>query len=266
MFIPLNWSKWLGIPENYADHGGNVDHLIDIVHWFMFALFIGWILFFLFCLWKFRASKNPKASYHGVTNHVSSHLEIGVVIIEAVLLLGFAFPLWWERTDTFEEVHKTDPVRVRVIAFQFGFKYHYPGEDGKFGRIDRNLVSGVGDPCIDPDDVNGYDDFVTGTLRIPVDRNTILQITSTDVIHNYSIIPMRIQQDAIPGKDIPMWFKPIKEITTGVVCGQLCGDSHGNMKGMMEVIAQGEYKEWAKSQSDSALEKRNAASPAVAQR
>ncbi|MGI9267698.1 MAG: cytochrome c oxidase subunit II, partial [Akkermansiaceae bacterium] len=96
MFTLLNWSKWLGIPENYSDHGGNVDHLIDIVHWFMFALFIGWTLFFLFCLWKFRASKNAKASYHGVTSHVTSHLEIGVVIIEAVLLLGFAFPLWWE--------------------------------------------------------------------------------------------------------------------------------------------------------------------------
>jgi cytochrome c oxidase subunit 2 len=268
MFVPLSWPKWLGIPENYSDHGGNVDHLIDIVHWFMFALFIGWTLFFLFCLWKFRASKNPKASYHGVTNHVSSHLEIGVVIIEAVLLLGFAFPLWWERTDSFEEVHKTDPVRVRVIAYQFGFKYHYPGEDGKFGRIDRNLVSSVGDPCIDPDDVNGYDDFVVGTLRIPVERNAILQITSTDVIHNYSIIPMRIQQDAIPGKDVPMWFKPIKKLETGVVCGQLCGDSHGNMRGIMEVIDQGEFKDWAKEQSTAALEKHqdSTATASVAQR
>lgn len=255
MFTLLNWSKWLGIPENYSDHGGNVDHLIDIVHWFMFALFIGWTLFFLFCLWKFRASKNAKASYHGVTSHVTSHLEIGVVIIEAVLLLGFAFPLWWERTDSFEEVQQTDPARVRVVAYQFGFGYHYPGEDGKFGRIDRSLVSRPGDPCIDPDDPNGYDDFVSGILKLPVKRNAILQVTSTDVIHNYSIVPMRIQQDAIPGRDIPMWFMPTKELETYVVCGQLCGENHANMRGVMEIVSQKSFSSWAAEQSKASLEK-----------
>lgn len=265
MFLPLNWSQWLGIPENYSEHGGNVDHLIDIVHWFMAVLFVGWTIFFFVCLWKFRASKNPKASYHGVTNHVSSHLEIGVVIIEAVLLLGFAFPLWWERTDQFEEVQKTDPVRVRVIGYQFGFQYHYPGEDGKFGRIDRHLVSGVGDPCIDPDDPNGWDDFVAPVLKLPVDRNAILQVTSTDVIHNYSIVPMRIQQDCLPGRDIPMWFKPVKTLETYVICGQLCGEGHANMRGLMEVVSQKAYSSWSKSQSDAASEKQKKSQPQVAQ-
>jgi len=258
MFVSLNWSKWLGIPENFSEHGSSVDHLIDITHWFMFALFIGWTLFFLVCLWKFRASKNPKANYHGVTNHVSSHLEIGVVIIEAVLLLGFAFPLWWERTDQFDEVQQTDPVRARVIGYQFGFNYHYPGEDGIFGRIDRTRVAAVGDPCIDPDDPNGNDDFISGVLKLPVNRNAILQITSTDVIHNYSIVPMRIQQDAIPGQDIPMWFKPIKELETHVICGQLCGEGHANMKGFMEVISDKAFRSWAAEQSATALQKSKA--------
>ncbi len=260
----MSWSKWLGIPENYSAHGSDVDHLIDIVHWFMFALFIGWTLFFLYCCWKFRAKKNPKASYHGVTSHISSHLEIAVVIIEAVLLLGFAFPLWWDRTDQFDEVQKTDPVRVRVIAYQFAFNYHYPGADGKFGRIDRHLVNNVGDPCIDPDDPNGWDDFVAPNLKLPVDRNAILQITSTDVIHNYSIIPMRIQQDAIPGRDIPMWFKPMKKLETYVVCGQLCGEAHANMRGFMEVVSQKSYSSWAAEQSKAALEKNKSVQPTVA--
>ena len=86
-------------------------------------------------------------------------------------------------------------------------------------------------------------------------RNAILQITSTDVIHNYSIVPMRIQQDAIPGRDIPMWFKPIKELETYVVCGQLCGEGHANMRGMMEVISDGAFTSWAVEQSASALER-----------
>ncbi len=43
-------SKWLGIPENFAEHGSGVDHMIDVVHWFMLALFVFWTAFFLFCL------------------------------------------------------------------------------------------------------------------------------------------------------------------------------------------------------------------------
>lgn len=262
----MSWSKWLGIPENFSEHGSNVDHMIDIVHWFMAVLFVGWTLFFLYCLWRFSKRRNPKANYHGVTNHVSSHLEIGVVIVEAVLLLGFAFPLWWERSDAWEEVQKTDPVRVRVIAYQFAFNYHYPGADGKFGRIDRHLVSNVGDPCIDPDDPNGWDDFVAPNLKIPVDKNTILQITSTDVIHNYGIVPMRIQQDAIPGRDIPMWFRPLKKLETYVVCGQLCGESHANMRGYMEVVSEKAYDTWAAAQSKAALEDSNSKRGTVAMR
>ena len=160
----LSPSKFLGIPENFSAHGGQVDHLIDVVHWLMIGLFVGWTLFFLFCLFRFRQSANPKASYSGVKSHLSSHIEVGIVILEAVLLLGFAFPLWKDRTDTWETVQERDPVRVRVIGYQFGWTYHYPGEDGIFGRIDHGLKTGNTDAGIDLDDPNGLDDFTSSVL------------------------------------------------------------------------------------------------------
>ena len=258
-------SKILGIPETFSYHGSAVDHMIDVVHWFMFALFVGWTIFFLFCLWRFRQSKHPKASYEGVRSHFSTHVEIGVIIIEAVLLLGFAFPLWADRTDSWELVQRQQPVRVRVVGWQFGWTYHYPGADGKFGRHDAALISSTNDLGIDYSDPNALDDYVSPILKLPVDRPAVLNIGSKDVIHNYSIIPMRIQQDAIPGKEIPMWFTPNKALETFVVCGQLCGEGHGNMVGTMEVIGQKEFAEWDATQTKSALEahqKAAAAAPA----
>lgn len=246
-------SKILGIPNNFSAHGGQVDHLIDVVHWFMFALFVGWTLFFLYCLVRFWRRNNPKACYHGVRSHLSSHLEVGVIIIEAVLLLGFAFPLWAERVDSWKQVQNLDPVRVRVVGWQFGWTYHYPGEDGKFGRVDPALIKGVGDIGLDLQDPNAHDDFTQPILKLPKDRAAVLNITSTDVIHNYHIVPMRVQQDAIPGKEIPMWFTPLKTLETFVVCGQLCGEGHGNMLGSMEVVEAEEFGAWAKGQSESAL-------------
>jgi cytochrome c oxidase subunit 2 len=248
----LSPGRLIGMPENYSAHGSDVDHLIDVVQWFMIALFIGWTLFFLYTIIRFHKSNYPKADYYGVKGHLSSHLEVGVVIVEAVLLLGFAFPFWSERVDTFEDAVDRDAVRVRAIGYQFGWNYHYAGADGKFGRIDRTTVSSQGDPCIDEDDPNGYDDFVVGTLKLPVDRPAIVNVTSTDVIHNYAIIPMRIQQDAIPGVDIPMWFTPVREIETSVVCAQLCGAGHANMKGKLEVVKQAEFNKWLEKLSSDA--------------
>ena len=242
-------SKLLLIPENYAVHGQQVDQMIDFVHYLMGVLFIGWTVFFLYCLIRFRQSKSPKASYNGLKSHLSTHLEVAIVLIEAVLLLGFAFPLWANRIDSFERVQERNPARVRVIGWQFGWTYHYPGNDGIFGRIDPKQISGSNELGIDKRDPNGNDDFVSPILKLPVGRPAILQLTSKDVIHNYAIVPMRIQQDAIPGKDIPMWFTPMKKLETYVVCAQLCGEGHSNMVGTMEVIDAKEYDEWTKNQS-----------------
>ncbi|MGD7652359.1 MAG: cytochrome c oxidase subunit II, partial [Verrucomicrobiales bacterium] len=105
----MSLSKLLGIPENYSAHGSQVDHMIDVVHWFMIALFIGWTVFFLYCIVRFWHKNHQKASYTGVRSHLSSHLEVGVIIVEAVLLLGFAFPLWADRVDSWERVQALDP-------------------------------------------------------------------------------------------------------------------------------------------------------------
>ncbi len=250
-------SKLLGMPENYSAHGGQVDHMIDVVHWFMIALFVGWTIFFLYCIVRFWHRNHPKASYTGVRSHLSTHLEVGVIIVEAVLLLGFAFPLWAERVDSWKEVQSLNPARVRVVGWQFGWTCHYPGADGKFGRTDPALISGTNDLGIDYDDPNALDDFTGPILRLPVNRPAVLNIGTKDVIHNYAIVPMRIQQDAIPGREIPMWFTPTKTLETFVICGQLCGEGHGNMVGTLEVIPVEEYDTWFKGQSETALKAHN---------
>jgi cytochrome c oxidase subunit II len=247
-------SEYLGLPENFSQHGGQVGHMMDVVHWFMLALFVGWTLFFLFCLYRFWHRRHPKASYDGVRSHLSSHLEIGVIIIEAVLLLGFAFPLWAERVDRWDKVQQLNPDRVRVVGWQFGWTYHYPGADGKFGRIDPALISGTNDLGIDYTDPNALDDFTSPILRLGLGRPVVLNIGSKDVIHNYAIKPMRIQQDAIPGREIPMWFTPVKALETSVVCGQLCGEGHANMVGTLEVVPAEEFETWFGDQTKGALE------------
>jgi cytochrome c oxidase subunit 2 len=97
-----------------------------------------------------------------------------------------------------------------------------------------------------------------------VNQPAVLNSGTKDVIHNYAIVPMRIQQDAIPGREIPMWFTPIKTLETFVVCAQLCGEGHANMVGSMEVMSQARFDSWFKDQTDTALKLHSSKLPAVA--
>jgi cytochrome c oxidase subunit 2 len=119
--------------------------------------------------------------------------------------------------------------------------------------VDPNLISGTNDLGIDYSDPNALDDFTSPILKLPVNQPAVLNIGTKDVIHNYAIVPMRIQQDAIPGREIPMWFTPVSTVETYVVCAQLCGEGHANMVGTLEVIPKQQYDTWAQSQSESAL-------------
>lgn len=238
-------NSFLGQPPNVSEHGYQIDHIIEFCHWFMGALFVGWSAFFLYVLWRFRKKRNPVASHEGVTSGISTHLEFAVVLIEAVLLVGFAIPLWAKRVNEFPD--DKNAIRVHAIGQQFNWNYHLPGPDGVFGRREVALVSNSNAVGLDYNDPAAKDDLVVlGELHVPVNRNVIIDLSSKDVIHNFALHSMRIAQDAIPGQIIPMWFRPIKTGSYEAVCGQLCGLGHYAMKGMVVVDTPEDYQAWLK--------------------
>jgi cytochrome c oxidase subunit 2 len=242
-------NEFLGQPPNAAEHGYQIDHILEFSHWFMGALFIGWSAFFIFVLFRFRRGRHPVADHQGVKTGISTHLEFSVVLIEAVLLLGFAIPLWAKRVNQFPDTG--DAVLVHAIGQQFNWNFHLPGPDGQFGRRDINLVTNSNPVGLDAKDPAAKDDIVTlGELHVPLNRPVIIELSSKDVIHNFCLPHMRIAQDAIPGSLIPMWFKPIKPGPYEVVCGQLCGLGHYGMKGMVVVDSPAEYQAWLKERAE----------------
>jgi cytochrome c oxidase subunit 2 len=238
-------NELIGMPPNASEHGYQIDHIIEFSHWFMGALFVGWSAFFIYVLLRFRRSRHPVADHEGVKSGISTHLEFAVVLIEAVLLVGFAIPLWAKRVNQFPE--DKDAILVHAIGQQFNWNFHLPGPDGQFGRRDINLVTNSNPLGLDSADEAAKDDLVVlGELHVPVDRPVIIELSSKDVIHNFALPHMRSAQDAIPGQLIPMWFKPVKKGSFEVVCGQLCGLGHYSMKGMLVVDSPEDYQAWLK--------------------
>jgi cytochrome c oxidase subunit 2 len=189
------------------------------------------------------------ADHEGVKSGISTHLEFSVVLIEAVLLVGFALPLWAKRVNEFPTT--SDAITVHVAGQQFNWNFHLPGADGQFGSRKIDLVSNSNALGIDPNDPSGRDDIQTGNeLHVPVNRPVIIELSSKDVIHNFCLPNMRIAADAIPGSLIPMWFKPLKTGTYEIICGQLCGLGHYGMKGTLVVDTPEDYQAWLKERAE----------------
>lgn len=235
-------TKFMGLPEAFSDHGPLMDHMLDIIQWLGVALGVGWSIFFVIVIVRFWRGRHASASYAGVTGHTSTHLEIGVVIVEAMLLLGFAFPLWSARVDDFPD--GPDVVHCRVIAYQFNWLVHYPGADGIFGKTDPRLYSGDNPYGVVKDDPNGADDVFQTSLYVPEGHPVVMWVTSKDVIHNVAIPALRVGLDAIPGTEHRFHFTATQEGEYDIICGQLCGEGHAQMRGACVVVSE---KEWAGS-------------------
>jgi cytochrome c oxidase subunit 2 len=241
-------SDYLGLPLNGSAHGAELDSMLGLVHWLMIILFVIWAPFFIYTLIRFRASRNPQASYTGTKSHISSYLEVGVIVAEAVLLIGFAIPIWAQlKVD--DSVSERDAVVVNVVAEQFAWNVHYPGPDGIFGMRDVKLLDTATNPLgLYEDDPNAKDDIITiNEIHLPVDRQVIVHLTSKDVIHSFSLPVMRIKQDAIPGLSIPVHFTATRTGKSDLGCAQLCGLGHYRMHGYLYVHTAEAYEEWQKA-------------------
>mgnify|MGYP001150827205 CR=1 FL=1 len=81
-------------------------------------------------------------------------------------------------------------------------------------------------------------------LKVPVGRPINLLLTSQDVIHSFYMPAFRIKQDAVPGMETHLWFKPNEVGTYDVLCAEYCGLRHAYMLTKVEVLSEEEFKKW----------------------
>jgi cytochrome c oxidase subunit 2 len=232
---------WL--PPDVSVHGAKIDNLISVLHWFMALLFIGWGIFFIYCLVKFRARPGHTASYTPVKAIATKYIEAFVVVVEVFLLFGLSTPVWLAYKNNVPDASKA--LHIRLVAEQFAWNFQYPGKDGKFGKSDASLISGENPLGIDPEDKAGKDDLIAvNQLHVPVGRPVIVDVSSKDVIHSFNIPVLRVKQDTVPGQQIQIWFEATEPGHFELACAQLCGLAHYRMRGDVLIETPEEFAKW----------------------
>lgn len=214
-----HYGNWL--PPQLATHGDKIDLLIFVLHVFMAVLFFGWGIYFVYCLFKFRARAGHAATYEPVKGGASKLVEVAVIVFELVVLFGLSMPVWLDYKNK-RPADSENPLTVHVHSKQFEWQFHYCGPDGKFGRTNPKLISTSNFIGLDEEDPNSKDDLqFVNECHLPTGRPIIMEITSKDVIHSFAIPTMRVKQDAVPGMRIPIWFTINQDATTAKLNDQM---------------------------------------------
>jgi cytochrome c oxidase subunit 2 len=216
----LDW-----LPENVSSIGDDIDFLFSIIYYITTGALVVVFSFLLFCLIRYRRRPGAQARY--TTGHTG--LELIWTGITLVIMVGLALlsrPLW----STIKENSRPpspDRVFARVTGKQFNWIIRYPGADGRFDT---------------PDDIADEN-----ALHIPVDTDIWLVLRSEDVIHGFFVPALRLKQDAVPGRDIPVWLRAVKTGVYELACAELCGFGHTTMRGQVNILSRDAFETWYKN-------------------
>jgi cytochrome c oxidase subunit 2 len=76
----------------------------------------------------------------------------------------------------------------------------------------------------------------------------VVDLSSRDVIHSFTLNEMRVRQDAVPGMITQTWFRPVLAGKWDIACSQLCGIGHYRMRGEYTVLPRNEWRQWLESE------------------
>jgi cytochrome c oxidase subunit 2 len=87
---------------------------------------------------------------------------------------------------------------------------------------------------------------------LPVNKQALLNMTSTDVIHSFWIPEFRVKQDLLPGDGFEKELRitPIELGEYKVRCAELCGREHYNMLAPVQVLSQDDFEAWVAGKTE----------------
>jgi cytochrome c oxidase subunit 2 len=234
-------------PVDISTHGHAIDEQLSHTMAEAGFAFLGAQLLLALFVWKF-SERREGSKISNIPGGAKLMVAAAFIFVgtETLALGVFGQKAW---ANVYFTVPKPDAMQIQAQAGQFAFYFRYPGADGKFGalhpdKIDEATQNVFG---LDPaNDVESRDDIVTGELAIPVNREIQLLMHAKDVGHSFYVRELRIQQDFVPGLDLSIHFTATKTGKYEIVCTQLCGLGHYNMKAYLNVMSQEDFDRWMK--------------------
>ena len=236
------WSPWWWTPV--ASNWGNIDSTIILTFWVTGAVFVAVCLFMAYCVWQYRYRPERKAEYKTEDKKLEFRLT-WLTALGVVALLAPGLVVWNKYVTVPDEAFK-----IEVLAYQWGWNYRLPGDDGVLGKTSIDLVSDENPYGLDPNDPNSKDDILVmdADLHLKIDQPVKVELRSFDVLHNFYVPQFRAKMDTLPGIITYYWFTPEKTGKFEILCAEYCGTGHYAMRGYVQVDEEKDYSNWLAKQ------------------
>lgn len=232
---------WTPIASNWR----YIDDTIVLTFWITGVVFVAVIVFMAYCVMRFRHVEGRRSQYLPENSKLEWTLT-GLTTFGVVGMLAPGLIVWHDYVTV-----PKDATSVEVVAQQWQWSYRLPGKDGKLGTSDARHVSEANPLGLNPNDPNGRDDIivVAGELHLPIDRPVKMTLRALDVLHNFYVPQFRAKMDMVPGMVTYFWFRPTRTGSFQVLCAELCGVGHHQMRGTVVVDTAADYQSWLTGQS-----------------
>ncbi len=236
------WSPWWWTPV--ASNWGNIDSTILLTFWVTGTVFVIICLFMAYCVWQYRYRPERKAEYKPEDKKLEFRLTL-LTALGVVALLAPGLVVW----NKFISVPK-DALKIDVVAYQWGWNYRLPGDDGVLGKTSIDLMNDDNPYGLDPNDPNSKDDILVmdADLHLKINQPVKVELRSLDVLHNFYVPQFRAKMDTLPGIITYYWFIPEKKGEYEILCAEYCGTGHYAMRGKVLVDEEQDYSNWLAKQ------------------
>ena len=237
IFTPWYWT-------DIASNWKGMDDTITLTFWVGGGVFVAVCLFMIYCVIRYQYKDDRRAEYKPEDKKLEKILTWATTLGVAALLAP-GLIIW----NQYVNVPK-NAIEVDVMAWQWGWQYRLPGEDGKLGTTQVRNIADNNPFGINPDDPFGKDDIMVESDVINLENNRPVKILlrSVDVLHNWYVPQFRAKMDAVPGTVTFYWFEPNRVGEYEVLCAEYCGVGHYAMRGGVIVQDKLEYENWVSEQ------------------
>ncbi|TKB52037.1 cytochrome c oxidase subunit II [Ferrimonas aestuarii] len=238
-------SLWFHFAGNWqlpalASNWGDIDTTIVITLIITGVVFIAVVLFMAWTLYRYRYRQDAKSEYQPEDKKLEYWLT-GATAIGITLMLVPGLYVYSDVVSVPEDAHE-----VEVLAEQWRWQFRLAGDDGLLGKTDIKRISPTNPFGIDPTDPAGQDDklVTSNELHLPIDRPVHLKLRSKDVLHDFYVPQFRNKMDAVPGIVSSLWLTPTELGRFEILCAELCGVGHFNMRGAVVVEPVDHFIRW----------------------
>ena len=208
------------------------------------ALFIILHLFVAYLVIRFRHREGHRAAPEAHNGKLEWWL-ITATSLGIVAMLAPGLRVYAQLIDP-----PADAAVFEVMGQQWQWHYRLPGKDGKLGSTDVRFINASNPFGINPEDPLGQDDVLVDgqEIHVPLNQPVKVMLRAQDVLHDFYVPEFRTRMNMVPGLVTHFWLTPTRIGRYEVLCAQLCGVGHSNMRSAVVVEEPAAYAAWLDKQ------------------